>query len=235
VVGQLIAPQVYETLKVRPLYVEYMNLSDKLGWSLAHHPTTNTLIVNTPESDTGQLLMSYVNRSWTRWESLDIVSMAVWNGQLYFGDRAGRVCISEGFVDNVGLAGDTTNSKTVDCRVLSGFSNLGSNGKKLVTLAAPSFITRGVTPAYEAFIRFDFDIREPTGAVTADPPSTDVLIWDTGSWDVNLWGSGQGVGYRRTFGTRGQGTFIAAGVHFQAQDYCVLTHMDIFYEEGGIL
>lgn len=234
--GQTLTPDTYQTDLIRPIITEAMALSSTLkGWHVITHPRGAFLMVNSP-SVAGipqeQFAMSLATRGWSRLRGLDILSSAVWEGELYFGTRDGRVLKSTGAVDNVLLGNNTTQAKAIECWVLSGFSNYGSHRVKFTRGMHMGFLTHGKAPAFQAFVRFDFDLTEPTGTATASLSAAGT--WDVAVWDTGVWGGLTGQVYRHV-GSSGFGVWVAPGVRFTADDYEVLTTYEIAIEEGRAL
>lgn len=236
VTGAALAPTTYESEAVRPLFANAMaSMSAKAGWHVAGHPRGSFLMVNTPGvagEAQEQFAMSYATRGWSRLRGYDMLSSGLWQGELYFGTRTGKVLKSTGNVDNVKLGGDTSQVVAIDCATLGGFSNLGSNNRKVVRFFRPAFRTHGRDPAFQAYVKFDYDMTEPAGSLAQ--PLLSAGTWDTGTWDAAQWGGLVGKTYART-GVVGVGTAVAFGVRFAATDYCVLVGYDVGIEEGGPL
>lgn len=236
VTGQLVTPDTYETRKVRPFVMETLAATSNLrGWQMMWHPEDNFLVVNTPLQPgvaQEQLAMSGARKGWARLRGLDILSMEVFQRQLYFGTRDGRLCKMTGTVDNVKLGGVTTNATAVECSVLAAFNTLNDAHNKQVRLVQPFFITHGLNPTVELLIRYNYDTSEPSGTLNASPPGAGT--WDAAIWDTAVWGGGPAQ-YAPVLGANGFGRTVAVGVHFFSSDYTVLTGFALHWETGGIL
>lgn len=176
--------------------------------------------------------MSFSTLGWARFRGLDILSMAVWKGKLYFGTRDRRVMVNTGFVDGVTVTGDVSGAQAIDGILLGAFSALGSPRKKMVRQVRAYFLTHGVKPAVSAFARYDYDTSEP--AALAANPTNPAGIWNVGAWDVALWGADTGI-ESFVFNTAGRGSVVAFGVRVRSADFCVFTGIDVSWEEGGLL
>lgn len=234
--GAALTPDTYETNSIRPLFIDAMaSQSTKNGWHVQQHPRGGFLSVNTPGVSgqaQEQFAMSFTSRGWSRLRGLDMVSSAVWQGEFYYGTRDGRVLKSTGTVDNVKLGGDTSQAQPIECVALGGFSFLGSVNRKQVKFYRPAFLTHGLSPAFQAYIRYDYDTTEPSGSLAQALSSAGA--WDSATWDSSFWGGLFGKSYRRS-GAFGIGTNVALGIRFAAQDYAVLVGWDIGWEEGEAL
>jgi hypothetical protein len=225
----------YATRPLQPLFVQTMaEQSSRIGWEMNLNPKGGYLIVNTPGVPGDlqeQFAMSYSNKGWSRLQGLDILCMGVWNGNLYFGTRNGRVCKQGGYVDDMRLAGDTSAIKAINCFSIGGFSTLGSMRYKTVPFITPRFITHGVSPNQSALARFDFDISDASDSSGAATGSGS--LWDAAVWDTSLW-AGTFATSEVVQGTTGRGINVAIGVTFQAQDYALLVGYDVMWLEEGV-
>lgn len=234
--SKLVTPDTYETYKIRPLFNAAVSAQQgSLGWELIAHPQDNFLLLNTPGAPgepQEQYAMSYATRGWSRLQGLPMLSAGVWQSRLFFGTRDGRVCASEGYLDNVGYDGSATNATQVESVVLTNFQSFGSANKKMVRIIRPLFVTQGATPAVHAFARYDFDTADVSGSLPAATPADDA--WDSGTWDDAEWNSRFGT-FSAVQGATGIGSAVAVGAHLSTQDYCVLVGFDLAWEEGGLL
>jgi len=226
---------LYATRQMQPYFVQAMaEQGSRIGWEMNLHPKAGFLIINTPGvpgSVQEQLAMPYSSKGWSRLQGLDILCMEVWDGNLYFGTRNGRVCKSAGYVDDARLGGDMAHIQSVNCFTIGGFSTMGSARYKNVTFVVPRFITHGVSPIQEALARYDFDIAD-AGTASGTALGTGSL-WDSAIWDTSLW-MGLTATSEIVQGTVGRGVNVAVGVAFQSQDYTLLAGFDVMWQEEGI-
>lgn len=238
--GQLVTPDTYETYKIRPLFNQVIVAQQAdLGWEMLIHPQDNFLFLNTPGTlgePQEQFAMSYATRGWARFRGLDVTSAAVWRGALYFGTSNGRVCVSEGFQDNVARNGSVADATDVEAVVLSSFQTLQSANKKMCRQIRSHFITRSQAPSVQAFARYDFNMQDVSGTLTGPSGPATGTLWDSALWDSAAW---SGVGALGTYsivqGATGKGSSIAIGVRFKSRDYTVFVGFDFVWEEGGFL
>lgn len=243
VTGQLVAPDTYETRAIRPLFDVAMNVQgEKLGWCVQNHPTDNFLMVNAPGLPglpQEQFAMSYATRGWSLLRGLDILSMDVWRGSLYFGTRDGRVMRNVGGMDGVSTEGGFDNAKPVRGVVLGAFFTGQSPKLKQVRLLRPKFITEEGAPAVAPFVRYEYDITEPL----TDPSFYGVQgvssAWGSGLWGTATWGGGGAAAlgtYSRAFvAATGIGGTFAVGLVMLTQAPTIFTSIDVAWEEGGLL
>lgn len=228
---------IYDTRKLRPLFISTMQAQQALeGWDLAIHPQEAMLVVNQP-GVSGQLqqqfALSLATQGWSLLQGLDILSLGVWQGQLYFGNRAAGIVRMTGILDGVAQDGSTANARQVECFLLHAFNTLGSPRRKQLRVAKPHFKTDGVFPGFAVFARYDFDTSLPTGLALLGGPASGAL-WGSGLWGVATWGARSGIA-RRAGVTRGIGTAIAVGVTWKSNGLATLCGTDVWWEEGGDL
>ncbi len=238
--GQLVSPDVYETRNIRPAIVAAMAAQkNSQGWELNIHPQGNFLWVNTPGipgQPQEQYAMPFATKGWSRLQGLDALCSAVWGGDFYFGTRNGRVLKSTGFVDNVKLGGDTSQAVAIAGYWLGGYFLGGDGVLKKPGLMKAHFITHGVNPSFAPIVQYEFDLTEPSGlALVSFSLGGAIFTWDESSWDETFWPALQGVPYTAVAGLTGFGHDFAVGCYFSAQDFCVLTQVEVMWEEGGPL
>lgn len=234
--GQLVTPDTYETYKIRPLFNDVIGTQQNLlGWEMLIHPQDNFLLLNTPGTPgepQEQFAMSYATRGWSELQGQPIFSAGIWQSEMYFGTKDGRVCKSTGFLDNVGWDNSTANAKPVESVCLTGFRTMDNPNKKMVRVLRPMFVTHGANPSAKAFARYDFDTQPIFGSVPVATPGPNT--WDLALWDVGVFASRYGT-YKVVQCPTGIGSAIAVGVQLNTQDYCVLVGFDMAEEEGGML
>lgn len=229
----------YETGKIGNLFNQLVALyGSTLGWALHIHPVDNALLLLVPQGDgiaTEQLAMSWSTRGWTQYRDLPILSAGIYGGQLYFGTPDGRLCVNEGYVDNVQLA-DPNGWTGVAWSLLSAYTNMGNAAQKQVKMVRPNMTSDGVQPQAVPTVKYGFDISEPAPPVYTPPTVTGTNAWDTGVWDTDVWGSVLTlVPYQPIYGGSGMGREVAIAVRGTAVARTVLVGFDVFFEVGGLM
>lgn len=228
---------LYATGKIANLFNVLVSTYGHLpGWSIHIHPTDNVLLVTVPTAagaPTVQLAMSFSGkRGWARYRGLPITSAAVWNNVLYFGTDDGRVCVNQGYVDNVKLD-DPNHWTPVEWSLLTAYQNLGNARNKMVVSVRPTVLSEAPTPVVEAFARYNFNLDEPNppaGAPAIGQPGT----WDTAVWDTSLW-SGEYTPAQPMQGTTGMGRDVALAIRGTAISRTILVGIDVLFQQGGLL
>jgi hypothetical protein len=227
---------IYATAKVANLFntltAAYKTLRQ---WAVHLHPTDNTLLVMVPTADgepTQQLAMSLSGqKGWGRYRDIPATCAAVWNGQLYFGTNDGRICINDGYLDNVAVSGTTYTP--IQWSLLTGFDNLGNARQKRVSLILPEMQAQSPNPAVEAKAFYDLNTTEPappTGGTSGSDSGFDLATWDSSVW------GGEYAGYSTMQGANGGiGRSVAIAARGTAVVRTVLNGFHVFYEQGGVL
>jgi hypothetical protein len=225
----------YATAKVANLFAKQAAAAKSLnGWGVYIHPTDNALLLAIPSAagaPTGQLVMSFSTRGWSRYRDLPLFSAGVWNGQLYFGTVDGRVCLNAGYVDGVSLA-DPNAYAPVKWSLLTAFSNMGNARFKRVAMLSPLLRSETAQPSVQAAPRFDFDFSDlPPAAATA---SATKGTWDNAVWDVDVWG-GDATPESTLGGATGLGRHVAVAMAGSAVAETTVVGVDVYLDMGGTL
>jgi hypothetical protein len=234
--GEKLNPNMYASRQVKPLVNTLMATKrTSLGWDMRLHPVDNSLMVLVPkfteDAFDQQLVLNMTNKGWSTYQGLPMLCAETWHGTLYFGTADGRVCVNEGYVDNVKL--DGSGATKVNWGFLGSFQELGKSCQKMVKLLRPDFITYGNQPGYKISARFDFDLSDlETGAdVTQNDTGT---VWDVAKWDIAKWSSG--IGTAGVFGCApGIGSHVAIALAGSSNGKTVYVGCSITWEMGGVL
>jgi len=224
----------YLSFKIGNLFNQLMLTRASLpGWSLRLHPEDNALLVTVPtypNQPTEQLVMALAGRAWFRYRDLPIYSCEVWGGKLYFGTVDGRVCVNDGYVDDV-LLSDVSAYTPVQWSLLSAFTNLGSIRQKQVQLLRPTLLSDSATPPFEVAPRYRYDFTE-LAPVSASGGGSGT--WDGSIWDEDVWG-GEYQASQQLRGGVGMGVDMAVAIRGTAVSRTVLVGVDVLYTQGGLL
>lgn len=223
--------QQYTSYKIANLFNQLMySKSGIRGWSMVVHPEENTLLVTYPTQQgqsTEQLVMNQTGKSWTRYTGLPIFSAAAYDGKLYFGTTDGRICINDGYVDNVLLADPNTYSD-IAFHVIPAFMGDGRTIQGMTVRT--HWLADGGSVPFTIEGRYDFDTSQAAApAVTAGSNTWDNGLWDTATWS----GEYTAVSYLR--GIAGAGRHMSVAIHGKARARTVLAGMDVTFTQGGVL
>jgi hypothetical protein len=234
VIGQMPGEAQYQTAKIANLFnAAMLSKATTPGWTMRLHPEESALIVTVPEAEgvaTTQLAMSLNTKSWSQLRDLPIYSSGIWGGKFYFGTVDGKVCINDGYKDNITLA-DPTSWTAVQYAGLSSFQNLGSIRRKQIQVIRGTFLGESTTPSYKMAARYDFDM---TDLATVAPGVGGGNTWDSAVWDTATWG-GQFAPSTSARGACGHGVSAAISWRGAASGRTILVGFDVAYTSGGIL
>lgn len=224
----------YLTGKIANLVNQLMlSKSGLFGWGLHLHPEDNALIVTVPTDPgqpTQQLAQQLWNRSWSRYRDLPMLAAATWQGKLYFGTADGRVCVNDGYIDNL-LLSDPEAFTPVQYLGLTAFQNGGNGRQKRLHLIRPTILSDTRTPNFRVEARYRYDFNEPapvSGSLSG------LGGWDSGTWDGALWG-GEYTTAQQLRGASGCGPEVAIAFRGEAAGRTVIVGFDALLETGGIL
>jgi hypothetical protein len=233
--GQTISTDAHATAKISSLFNTAMLTKATIaGWTMRLHPEEAAIIVTVPEAEgtaTTQLAMSLSGRSWSRLRDLPIYSSNVFDGKMHFGTVDGRVCINDGYRDNVTLA-DPEGFTAIQYAGLTAFTDLQNPNYKQVQLIRPLFIGQSSTPSYEVAAKYDFDQSEL--ATVSLSGSGGAGAWGTGVWGTFTWG-GEYTPSMEVRGAVGMGVNAAIAWRGASADRTILVGFSVGYTEGGFL
>lgn len=253
----LLSPDQYATYKIQfPFTATMADRRSAKGWSILPHPKCAAMLITVPKvagETSKQFAMSIAKGAWHFWRDLPIFSGEVWNGKFYFGTADGRVCVSEGFVDNVAHDGSIANAKEIVFSGFSAFRSLQTAKLKQVQMINPVVLGQ-LKPNIQAQARYDFDISDIT---TIDPsaesgipnPAADTDVWGDAQWADSeadeaggVWDGTGGseatdalIGYVLKKGQVGMGNHVAVAWRGQSGTKLTLVGFDILIEVGGYL
>lgn len=223
----------HATAKISNLFSQLMaSRRTRRGWAVFIHPTENALVVTVPtdtDVTTEQLVFSFGAKSWSRFRGLNMVSAAVWGGELYFGNASGQVCRNVDHLDGSLL--DGTVGADVAWSLLTAYRNLGNMRHKQVTLIRPTLLTSDISPVIESTARYGYNLVEVAApSATAEGAGG----WDSDLWDAGVWG-GEYMARQPLQGAVGMGRDVAIAIRGRAKSRTALVGIDVLYEQGGVL
>lgn len=238
--GTPLASTQYDTAKIGNLFNQLGGSSRALrGWCARLHPADNSLVTLIPQAagaPSQQLVMSTLNKSWSRYRDMPIgVAAEAWRGTLYFGTEDGRVCANDGYLDGVDRLGQ--GGTAIKFALVTAFSDLERPTQKRVQLIRPTILTLGAAPEYQAEARYGWDMTE--AGFPAQFPGAGGSLWDAANWDPDaaggVWQSDVYEPTRRLFGAQGVGSQVAIALSGKAASRMTLTGFEAVYTEGGML
>lgn len=204
------------------------------GWYLIRHPEDSAFLLIVPKGSGDyplQLAQATAGDGWFPWRDIDMVSVAAWEKQLFFGTTDGRVCINTGWVDGI-LLSDVDAFTPIDWSLLTATSDLGSPVQKQVGLIRPLILSDGVPPSIrvQAKYRYNQEDLSPVTLVSMDEGS----VWDVALWDAATW-AGASQPAQPVRGASGMGSEVAIAVRGVSISKTVLIGMAVTYTSGGFL
>jgi hypothetical protein len=179
--------------------------------------------------------MGLTSKAWATFQGLEIVSSGVLGGKLYFGTADGKVCLSTGYIDGVGLDGDTGSASPVKWSVITAFQNFGNPNRKRMTLMRPIFVADVAQPLYDVEARYDLDLTPLDATVTEGGISSRYARWDVNYWDDGSIWAEAGTEDRGFTGASGMGANMAIAIHGESSSRDSLVGFDAMWMQGGVL
>ena len=223
-------PRVNLTDKIYyPISQAATNFYANFGWQIQYFASENMLILSIPTSaGMEQYVMHTITKAWARFTGIQAYCWEVsGDNTMHFG--------GDGFVGNF-YASSSDAGTNITATVQQAYSYFDSPGQnKRFTMVRPILQSDGGTPSVLCGLSVDFQPVDNTGAISFNPSSQSVGVWDTAKWDANNWGGGlittriwqgvTGIGFAGSINL----TAVAQGIelHWASSDYVM--------EAGGVI
>ena len=223
-------PRVNLTDKIYyPISQAATNYYSNFGWQIQYFASENMLILSIPtNSGMEQYVMHTITKAWARFTGIQAYCWEVsGDNTMHFG--------GDGFVGNF-YASSSDAGTNITATVQQAYSYFDSPGQnKRFTMVRPILQSDGGLPSVLCGLSVDFQPLDNSGAITFNPSSQSVGVWDTAKWDENNWGGGlittriwqgvTGIGFTGSINL----TAVAQGIelHWASTDYVM--------EAGGVI
>jgi hypothetical protein len=223
-------PRINLTDKIYyPISQAATNFYSNFGWQIQYFASENMLILNIPTSSgMEQYVMHTITKAWARFTGIQAYC---WepsgDNTMHFG--------GDGFVGNF-YASSSDNGTNITAVVQQAYSYFDTPGQnKRFTMVRPILQSDGGLPSVLCGLSVDFQPIDNSGAISFNPSSQAVAVWDTAKWDENNWGGGlittriwqgvTGIGFAGSINL----TAVAQGIelHWASTDYVM--------EPGGVI
>jgi hypothetical protein len=148
------------------------------GWETQLYPQQNMLLFNIPLTSTSyQFAMNTITKSWSLFTGWNAYCFERFGEDVYFGgsDYVGKIYNDAKSDAGSNIVGDG----------LQAFSKFGTENNKFFKMAKPIIYTDG-SPAINLAVNVNYDNSTPMGIATNT--ATLAGVWDSGLWDVAVWG-----------------------------------------------
>jgi hypothetical protein len=223
-------PRINLTDKIYyPISQAATNYFSNFGWQIQYFASENMLILSIPtNSGMEQYVMHTITKAWARFTGIQAYCWEVsGDNTMHFG--------GDGFVGNF-YASSSDAGTNITATVQQAYSYFDSPGQnKRFTMVRPILQSDGGLPSVLCGLSVDFQPLDNSGAITFNPSSQAVAVWDTAKWDANNWGGGlittkiwqgvTGIGFAGSINL----TAVAQGIelHWASSDYVM--------EAGGVI
>jgi hypothetical protein len=202
--------------------------SNNFGWQINYFASENMLIINIPSGNgVRQFCMHTISKAWCSFSNINAKCWELSYDQMYFG--------GDGFVgrfwDSYSDAGNNINAV-----VQQAYSYFDAPGQqKRFTMIRPIFQTDNGLPGILVGINTDFDAQNSLGAVSFNAISSTLGVWDSATWDEDVWGGALAL-TRLWQGVTGIG--YSGGIIMKVASQGIDVHWvssDYVMERGGVL
>ena len=202
--------------------------SANFGWQINYFASENMLIINVPSGNgVRQFCMHTISKAWCSFSNISAKCWELSYDTMYFG--------GDGFVgrfwDSYSDAGNNINAE-----VQQAYSYFDAPGQqKRFTMIRPIFQTDNGLPGILVGINTDFDAQNSLGAVSFNAVSSTLGVWDSATWDEDVWGGALAL-TRLWQGVTGIG--YSGGIIMKVASQGIDVHWvssDYVMERGGIL
>jgi hypothetical protein len=202
--------------------------STNFGWQINYFASENMLIINVPSGNgVRQFCMHTISKAWCSFSNINAKCWELSYDTMYFGGNGfvGR------FWDSYSDAGNN-----IIAEVQQAYSYFDSPGQqKRFTMIRPIFQTDNGLPGILVGINTDFDAQNSLGAVSFNAVSSTLGVWDSATWDEDVWGGALAL-TRLWQGVTGIG--YSGGIIMKVASQGIDVHWvssDYVMERGGIL
>ena len=178
-------PRINLTDKIfYPISQATTNYYANFGWQINYFASENMLILSIP-TDIGmeQYVMHTITKAWARFTGIQGYCWEVsGDADMHFG--------SDGFVGTL-FSSLSDNGANISATAQTAYSYFESPGQlKRFVMVRPILQSTGGVPAVLCGLSVDFDTQSQLGAVSFNPAAQSEGIWDTATWDNNIWAGG---------------------------------------------
>ena len=188
----------------------------------------------TPQNDgveARQHVFSTLQRAWSQYKGLPIVSADTLDGEMFFGTLDGKIGKLFAAESDDELQ-DGTVGREVTGTLQSAFVAPGRDAMALKRplLLMPMFISSD-RPRARVQVNTDWETRGPPGSPAYVPPI--IALWDISRWDMALWHGGLFT-FTGWVGAVGLGVYMSLSMSLTGAQRTLFTSWKIVYEPGGI-
>ena len=223
---------------IDPLIARLMqDYSGQVGWQIVDVPKEEMLLIGIPYAaaslggDYFAMKVTPNNNAWTILRDTTYTALANVDAFCFAGTSDGRVVLAfNGALDNA-ISGSSLGEPII-CECTPSYQPLGDpvNSKRILLMRPTLLASRN------PIIRFTIltDYEPPAPLLVPTLPSVIYDLWDEGIWDLALWGGIQSP-IKKWLGARGEGTAATPQIMYAAGGDTMLTSIDLWVEQGGVL
>lgn len=221
--------------KVQPVLGPLIaQLQNSESWSVMLVPKESILLIQIPANVYGvyqQYVMNTITGAWATFSTMNMVSCALLDGQLYFSDDTGRIC--KGLYGNYdGADIDGYNGTAIQGDVQCAFNNLGTPAQlKKFHMVRPIFLSQ-TGPSVLLQLNVQYSVSNVSGSPSF--PDYGEGTWDDSNWSQSYFAGGINS-YQAWVGVFGLGYYGSVRMKVRGLPGTVFTSMHVMTELGGIM
>lgn len=221
--------------RIQPALSAQTNKSiDQIGWETGVSATNDLLIIQTPQLEDGtylQWVMFIQTGAWSTFTGMPMTTWVIYNGQMYFGDADGNVCLGL-YRSRDGVEYSGTGGEFPLCSLQGGFNDFGSSANlKIFDMARPIFLATA-PPAVSLQINIDYAQNK----IYAQPTfyDSDASFWDEAIWNQAVW-AGIPESYSVWTGVQGMGYYGSLRMAVRGQQGTSYISANVMFKTGGVM
>lgn len=233
---QLNVQQISASYYIDPIVSRLMHdYSNNEGWQLVDIPREEMALIGVPVVvyDLGVEFfgLKITTSGWFIIKDTTYTSFVCCDAVVFAGTTDGRVVIAfNGVLDNV-IEGESVGVPIV-CELTPAYQPLGTPGHDKRILLMRPMLLAAVKPLIKFTILLNYEPPDPLLIPTL--PVFDSSLWDTALWDEGIW-TGLLSPIHKWLGARGEGTAATPQIMYVCVGDTMITSIDLWVEQGGVL
>lgn len=197
------------------------------GWDATVYPQNHQIYFNIPIDATTshQYVFNTLTRAPCRFTGMNANCWVIFNEQLYFGGKDGKVYLAD--------SGQDDNGQPIVGDLVPAFSYLGDRSRLKTFQLARAVMAASSDPTPELTLNTDFQTRLGQGSISASGSAGG--LWDAALWDSGVWGGSDDL-YQNWVGIEGIGRAASLRVKVSTSvTEMKLLATDFVFTPGGYL
>lgn len=215
--------QVGEASKLSGAVRQASSQAGVFGWQAVLYRKGNMLLFNVPtaQGSYDQHVVNTITGAASRFTGIPARSWGIFDGDLYFGGRDGKVYQAD--------TGNSDNGANITADGAQAWVDFGAASKKRVCAIRPTLEAES-TVDFSLGVGLDFNAALALATYSIES-STEDALWNVAEWDVAFWSTGL-VAYSKWHASKGLGYTVSSRVKSQSMKPLSWIRMDYRLESG---